>query len=88
MARQLTANEPFDISGPAGALIGRAAHFVKGVTSGGSMPGGSMMSKMMPGAGGAAAEGGAAEGAAGAAGAGEAAAGIGELAELAPLAAL
>lgn len=72
---QLNANQPFDISGLAGALIGRAAHFVKGVTSGGSMPGGSLMSKMMPGMG-------AAEGAAGA---GEAAAGgaagISEIAE-------
>ena len=83
MARQLTANEPYDISGLAGAILGRAAHFVKGVTSGGSMPGGGMLSKMMPG-GGAAAEGGAAEGAAGA---GEAAAGIGEVAaDVAPLA--
>lgn len=60
MARQLNATEPWDISGPAGALIGRAAHFVSGVTSGGSLPGGGLMSKMIGG-------GGAAEGAAGAA---------------------
>ena len=61
--RQLNANEPFDIGGPAQALMGRAASFAKGATS--AWPGGGGMTGMtsIPGMGGAA------EGAAGGAGA-------------------
>jgi len=73
--RQLNANEPFDIGGPAQALMGRAASFAKGATS--ARPGGGGMTGMtsIPGMGGAA------EGAAGAAA--EGAEGIGELLPLA-----
>jgi hypothetical protein len=73
--KQLNADEAADTGGPAGSLIGRGAHFVKGQMDGKGMPG-------MPSMGG-----GAGEGAEGAAGAGEAAGGIGDvLGELAPLA--
>jgi hypothetical protein len=78
--RQLNATETPDIGGPAQAILGRAANFVKGATS--SRPGGGGIPGMsLPGMGGAA------EGAAGGAAEGAAGAGIGEtLAELAPLA--
>lgn len=76
--RQLNANTTPDWNnGPAAAIVGRVGNMVKGATegrgAGSGMPGG----MEIPGAGGGAAEGAAGE-----------AAGVGELAELAPLAAL
>lgn len=72
--RQLNSTESWDTKGIAGAALGRVAHFVGGVVSGGGLPGGSMMKTVL---GGGAAEGGAAEGAEGAG----AAEGIGAVAE-------
>ena len=75
---QLTANQPWDIGGPAKAIIGRVGHFAKGVTEGRG-PGGGLPGGMMGGD--------AAEGAAGAGEAAGAAEGLGAIAaDAAPLA--